>query len=184
MADPGGLDLAIRFVDRVARPEDDLVAARELSRLRGTDRPALTFLGPLDRALLQAGAMCAPLLPGVVVPAARARLRQLVGDLVADAGPGLACHVAGLRAQGFRANINLLGEAVLGEREAGDRVRRLRELIERPDVDYVSLKTTAVVSQLSAWDTADAVHRIVATVRPLYLCAARHDTFLTLDMEE
>lgn len=184
VADPDGLDLAIRFVDRVARPEDDRVAARELARLRSTGRPALTFLGPLDRALLQTGALCAPLLPRVVVPAARVRLRQLVGDLVADAGPALACHVAGLRAQGFRANINLLGEAVLGEREAGDRVRRLRELIERPDIDYLSLKTTAVVSQLSAWDTADAVHRIVATVRPLYLCAARHDTFLTLDMEE
>ena len=184
VADPGGLDLAIRFVDRVARPDDDRVAARELARLRGPDLPARTFLSPVDRALLQAGAALAPALPGVVVPAARARLRQLVGDLVADAGPGLACHVARLRAAGFRANINLLGEAVLGEREATDRVRRLRELIERPDIDYVSIKPTAVVSQLSAWDTADAVHRIAATVRPLYLCAARHDTFLTLDMEE
>ena len=184
VADPGGLDLAIRFVDRVARPDDDRVAARELARLRGPDLPARTFLSPVDRALLQAGAALAPALPGVVVPAARARLRQLVGDLVADAGPGLACHVARLRAAGFRANINLLGEAVLGEREATDRVRRLRELIERPDVDYVSIKTTAVVSQLSAWDTADAVHRIAATVRPLYLCAAHHGTFLTLDMEE
>ena len=184
VADPAGLDLAIRFVDRVARPEDDLVAARELARLRGPGRPTSTFLGPVDRTLLQAGAVLAPALPGVVVPAARARLRQLVGDLVADAGPELACHVARLRAEGFRANINLLGEAVLGEREATDRVRRLQELIERPDIDYVSIKTTAVVSQLSAWDTADAVHRIASTVRPLYLCAARHDTFLTLDMEE
>ncbi|WP_066460146.1 proline dehydrogenase family protein [Sanguibacter suarezii] len=184
VADPDGLDLAIRFVDRVARPEDDRVAARELAELRGPVRSARAFLGPLDQSLLQAGAVLAPALPGVVVPAARARLRQLVGDLVADAGPDLACHVARLRAEGFRANINLLGEAVLGEHEAEDRVRRLRELIQRPDIDYVSIKTTAVVSQLSAWDTADAVHRITATVRPLYLCAARHDTFLTLDMEE
>lgn len=184
VADPDGLDLAIRFVDRVARPEDDRVAAHELRELRGPGLSSRAFLGVLDRALLQAGAVLAPAVPGVVVPAARARLRQLVGDLVADAGPDLACHVARLRAQGFRANINLLGEAVLGEREATDRVRRLRELIERPDIDYVSIKTTAVVSQLSAWDTADAVHRIATTVRPLYLCAGRHDTFLTLDMEE
>src|SRR5699024_8534554 len=107
VADPDGLDLAIRFVDRVARPEDDRVAARELAELRGPVRSARAFLGPLDQSLLQAGAVLAPALPGVVVPAARARLRQLVGDLVADAGPDLACHVARLRAEGFRANINL-----------------------------------------------------------------------------
>nr|WP_245700858.1 bifunctional proline dehydrogenase/L-glutamate gamma-semialdehyde dehydrogenase [Sanguibacter gelidistatuariae] len=189
VADPAGLELAIRFVDRVARPEDNRVAARELARMRGTGNTGGSpvtgaFLGPVDRVLLLAGGALAAVLPGVVVPAARARLHQLVGGLVADAGPGLACHVAGLRAAGFRANINLLGEAVLGEREAADRTRRLRELIERPDIDYVSIKISAVVSQLSAWDTADAVHRVIATVRPLYLTAAAHGTFLTLDMEE
>src|SRR5699024_598458 len=32
-SDPEGLDLAVKFVDRVARPEDLHVAARELGRL-------------------------------------------------------------------------------------------------------------------------------------------------------
>ena len=76
VADPAGLDLAIRFVDRVARPEDNLVAARELARLRGPGQPSLTFLGPVDRALLRTGAALATTLPGVVVPAARTRLRD------------------------------------------------------------------------------------------------------------
>ena len=37
VADPAGLELAVRFVDRVARPEDQRVAARELGGLRGGD---------------------------------------------------------------------------------------------------------------------------------------------------
>src|SRR5665647_143732 len=34
VADPEGLELAVRFVDRVMRPEDPAVAARELAALR------------------------------------------------------------------------------------------------------------------------------------------------------
>src|SRR5690349_11878718 len=182
VADPAGLELAVRFVDRVARPQDVRVAARELAAL--TSGAAAGFLGPLDRAMLGAGALVAPVLPDVVVPAARLRLRSLVGHLVADDGPGLAAHLAATRAEGFRLNLNLLGEAVLGEREAAARLARVTALVERPDVDYVSVKVSAVASHLSTWDTAGTLERVVERLRPLYLTAARHGTFLNLDIEE
>ncbi|RYV49841.1 proline dehydrogenase family protein [Pengzhenrongella frigida] len=184
VSDPAGLELAVRFVDRVARPQDVAVAARELAGLAAYTDAAGSFLGPVDRTLLGLGTRAAPLLPRVVVPAARIRLRQLIGHLVADAGSGLAAHIAAARAEGFRLNLNLLGEAVLGEGEAASRLARVQALIERPDVDYVSIKVSAVASQLSTWDTAGSRDRVVAQLRPLYLAAARHGTFLNLDMEE
>ena len=184
VSDPDGLALAVRFVDRVARPEDVHVAARELAGLTRYTGAAGSVLGPLDRALLTLGAAFAPALPRLVVPAARIRLRQLVGHLVADAGAGLGAHIAKARAEGFRLNLNLLGEAVLGETEAGSRLARVRALVERPDVDYVSIKVSAVASQLSTWDTAGSRERVVARLRPLYVAAAHHGTFLNLDMEE
>jgi len=184
VADPAGLELAVRFVDRVARPRDVRVAARELQALAGTADAAGGFLGPVDRALLGLGTRVAPLLPDVVVPAARYRLRQLVGHLVVDDGPALRRHLATMRAAGYRLNLNLLGEAVLGEHEATARLARVRALVERPDVDYVSVKVSAVASQLSTWDTEGSVRRVVERLRPLYLTAARHGTFLNLDMEE
>ncbi|WP_315097526.1 hypothetical protein, partial [uncultured Cellulomonas sp.] len=58
VSDPDGLELAVRFVDRVARPQDVRVAARELAGL--TAGTAAGFLGPLDRAMLGAGALVAP----------------------------------------------------------------------------------------------------------------------------
>jgi RHH-type proline utilization regulon transcriptional repressor/proline dehydrogenase/delta 1-pyrroline-5-carboxylate dehydrogenase len=184
VADPVGLDLAVRFVDRVARPQDLRVAAHELADLGDRAADAAGFLGTADRALLAIGSRMAPVLPGVVVPAARVRLRQLVGHLVADAGPGLAGHIARARKDGFRLYLNLLGEAVLGEDEAARRLRRVTELVARPDVDYVSVKVSAVASQLSTWDTAGSVARVVERLRPLYAAAAQHGTFLNLDMEE
>lgn len=184
VADPVGLELAVRFVDRVARPQDVRVAAAELAALGDRAADAAGFLGVGDRALLGVGARLAPLLPAAVVPAARVRLRQLVGHLVADAGPGLGAHIARARRDGFRLNLNLLGEAVLGEDEATRRLRRVTALVERPDVDYVSVKVSAVASQLSTWDTDGSVRRVVERLRPLYLTAAAHGTFLNLDMEE
>ncbi|WP_324650750.1 bifunctional proline dehydrogenase/L-glutamate gamma-semialdehyde dehydrogenase [Georgenia sp. H159] len=184
VGDPQGLDLAVRFVDRVTRPEDVRVAARELSRISAG---AAGFLGPVDRLLLGAGAVVAPLAPRLVVPLARARLRQLIGHLVVDAhDPALARHLARARAEGFRLNINLLGEAVLGEAEAQARTERTRALLERDDVDYVSIKVSSLVSQISTWDTAGTVERVLQRLRPLYRTAASRSphAFVNLDMEE
>jgi RHH-type proline utilization regulon transcriptional repressor/proline dehydrogenase/delta 1-pyrroline-5-carboxylate dehydrogenase len=185
VGDSTGLDLAVRFVDRVARPEDPAVAARELARTSAA--AARGFLSRTDRLLLAAGARAARLAPRVVVPLARRRLRQLVGHLVVDAhDPALANHLARARAEGYQLNINLLGEAVLGEDEAARRADRTRALLARDDVDYVSIKVSSLVSQISTWDTAGTVERVVERLRPIYHAALRRSphAFVNLDMEE
>ncbi|HLS13994.1 MAG TPA: bifunctional proline dehydrogenase/L-glutamate gamma-semialdehyde dehydrogenase, partial [Beutenbergiaceae bacterium] len=185
VADPAGLDLAMRFVDRVARPEDLKVAARELGNISAA--AASSFLSPADRALLKLGALAAPLAPPLVVPAARARLRQLVGHLVVDAeDPALSKHLAAAKEQNYRLNINLLGEMVLGEDEAARRTERTRQILAREDVDYVSIKVSSLVSQISTWDTAGTTARVLERLRPLYRTAAAGSppSFVNLDMEE
>lgn len=182
VADPAGLELAVRFVDRVARPDDPVVAARELARL---ETSATSFLGPADRALLALGSRLAPAAPRLVVPLARRRLRRLVGHLVLD-DRALGGHLARAAGRGVRVNVNLLGEAVLGEREARARAARTAALLARGDVDHVSVKVSSVVSQIAAWDTAGEAARVARRLRPLYEAAARRRpaAFVTLDMEE
>jgi RHH-type proline utilization regulon transcriptional repressor/proline dehydrogenase/delta 1-pyrroline-5-carboxylate dehydrogenase len=185
VGDPRGLDLAVRFVDRVARPEDPAVAARELATISSGD--AAGFLSAGDRLLLGLGSRVARLAPAAVVPLARRRLRQLVGHLVVDArDPGLAGHLVRARRDGVRLNINLLGEAVLGEEEAARRAARTLALLDRDDVDYVSIKVTSLVSQISTWDTAGTVARVLERLRPLYRAALDRSPhgFVNLDMEE
>jgi RHH-type proline utilization regulon transcriptional repressor/proline dehydrogenase/delta 1-pyrroline-5-carboxylate dehydrogenase len=185
VGDGAGLDLAVRFVDRVARPEDPMVAARELATMSSAE--AAGFLSGPDRLLLAVGSKVARLAPQVVVPLARRRLRQLVGHLVVDAhDPALALHLARSRREGFRLNINLLGEAVLGEDEAARRAARTQALLERDDVDYVSIKVSSLVSQISTWDTEGTVARVLERLRPLYRAAAACSphAFVNLDMEE
>ncbi len=183
--DPDGVEFALRFVDRVARPDDDGVAARELARLAGRGATLPGFASALDRAMLRTGAALAPRSPRLVVPLARRRLRQLVGHLVVDAsGRSLGRRLAAARAAGYRLNLNLLGEAVLGDDEADRRLARTLELIRRPDVDYVSVKASSVASQLVPWDLEGSRDRLVERLTPLFAEARDRGVFVNLDMEE
>ncbi|MFQ5557239.1 MAG: proline dehydrogenase family protein [Acidimicrobiales bacterium] len=184
--DPAGLDFAMRFVDRVVRPDDDLAAAEQLSRLV-TDGSPPGFLPALDRILLSAGAKVAARLPRLVMPAARRRLRHLVGHLIADGDERrLGRHLATSRAAGFAVNVNLLGEAVLGETEADSRLRATAALLARDDVDYVSVKASSVASQLNMWAFEATVERVMSKLRVLYDVAVESTApkFVNLDMEE
>ena len=183
VSDPAGLAVAVSFIDDVARPQDNKVAAKALAKL-GTRASGAQFLSAVDRGLLRLGGEVATLLPDVVVPAARMRLKQLVGHLVADAGPGLTAHLARTRAEGYGLNVNLLGEAVLGESEADARLHRTIELVQRPDVDYISIKVSSVAPQLVTWDLPGSTQRVVQRLLPLFEAARDNKVFINLDMEE
>ncbi len=190
--DPDGVEFTMRFVDRVARPSDDKVAARELRRLAMPSGepgsvPVPAFLGGIDKGLMMLGAVAAPIAPRLVMPLARRRLRQLVGHLVLDASDrALTKRLAIAREEGVQLNLNLLGEAVLGEDEADKRLARTAALLARPDVDYVSVKASSVASQLNPWDLDGSRDRLVERLTPLYRQAQARPVpaFINLDMEE
>ena len=184
LQDPLGLEFALGFVDRVARPDDLRVAARNLEQL---SRRIPRFLPWYLRFLIRLGGGFAPLLPWPIVPIARRVLRGMVGHLIIDATPSrLSRTLQKLRGDGDQLNINLLGEAVLGDAEADRRLQGIRDLVDRDDVDYVSVKVSAIVSQLSMWSFDETVDRVVDRLVPLYEAAAlgARPTFLNLDMEE
>ena len=184
LKDPKGPAFALGFVDRVARPEDLGVAARNFREL-AQDIPG--FLSALLTLMIRVGGYWAPIFPGIVVPIARFALKVLIGHLIIDASERkLPRSLKRLKKKGDQLNINLLGEAVLGEREADRRLAGVSALIARDDVDYVSVKVSAVSSQLSMWAYDQTVSRVVTRLLPLYQQAAATTppTFINLDMEE
>ncbi|MCO7204754.1 proline dehydrogenase family protein, partial [Microbacterium sp. CnD16-F] len=182
LKDPNGLPFTLGFVDGVMRPESLTAAATNLQRVAPL---APAFLPWYLRAAVRTGGVVAPVLPTPIVPIARRVLREMVGHLIVDARPDkLGPALQTLRESGARLNLNLLGEAVLGEAEALRRLEGIHELVRRDDVDYVSVKVSAIASHLSMWAFDEIVDRVVERLRPLYLSAAEDGTFLNLDMEE
>jgi len=185
LRDPNGLEFTVGFVDRVVRPEDLHVAARALRELT----PLMPrFLPPWMRVGFRVGAAVGPIAPWAVVPAARRVLRHLVRHLIIDASDArLGAAITRLKSSGgTQLNINLLGEAILGEGEAAKRLAGTRRLLERSDVDYVSVKVSAVVAPHTPWAFSAAVSHAVERLAPLYelAAAAPRPTFINLDMEE
>ncbi|MFI7480805.1 proline dehydrogenase family protein [Kocuria sp. M1R5S2] len=184
LQDPHGLEFTVGFVDRVVRTEDVRAAARAL---RALARIVPRGMPAADRAEVRLGSALSTKAPHVVVPAARAQLRHMVGHLIVDARPKpFGQAVRKLTAQGHRLNINLLGEEVLGEEEAGKHLADAAELLDRDDVDYVSIKVSSVVPQLSHWGFEGTVTKVVDRLLPVYRAAAEApegSKFINLDME-
>jgi RHH-type proline utilization regulon transcriptional repressor/proline dehydrogenase/delta 1-pyrroline-5-carboxylate dehydrogenase len=184
LRDPRGLDFTLGFVDRVVRPEDLRVAARNFEVL---SHAVPRFLPWYLRIAIIIGGGFAPILPWPIVPIARLVLRNMVSHLVIDATPKqLDKTLQRLRKQHIRLNLNLLGEAVLGDEESDRRLEGTRALLARDDVDYVSIKASSVSAQLSMWAFDEAVARVVERLIPLYELAASssRQKFINLDMEE
>ncbi|WP_211188967.1 proline dehydrogenase family protein [Gordonia asplenii] len=184
LSDPNGLDFTVGFVDGVVRPEDIRAAAK---KLRGLAPLTPKFLpAPMRGAVALGGAMSKPL-PGIVVPTARKVLREMVSHLIIDATDAkLGPAIAKIRRDDIRLNINLLGEAILGEHEAQRRLAGTHKLLARPDVDYVSIKVSSTVAPHNHWAFDEAVADVVEQLVPLFerAAAASPKKFINLDMEE
>lgn len=181
---PKAKNFSLLMTDRIDRCESGPRTARMwrglLERCGGGDGFPV-----IDRFLLRLGALGSRVLPKLVVGAVRRRLRKESADVIlaAEQAP-LTRHLASQRAAGARVNLNQLGEAVLGEEEAEKRLGALLKLLENKDVDYISVKISAIFSQihLTAWE--HTITAIKDRLRPLYRAAMQRDKFVNLDMEE
>ena len=173
------------LTDEVARLHDPRRAARRFAGLvSSTDTSAL---GPLDRMLVRVGAKFAPLLPHVVMALVLRRLRnEAEGTIVFDREPGITKHLSRRRSGGFGTNVNILGEAILGADEAEHRLGLIRRAVLRDDVNYVSIKISAICAHISplAFDTT--VETVTEALRDLYRLSQSKtpSAFINLDMEE
>src|SRR5438874_6665024 len=194
MADPYGKELTIALADqafRSHRPEriaDQL--AHRLGRYGGPQ-----YMDWWERLGLLVGGAMAHYLPSLVVPPIVSRLRHETQNMIL---PGeeedLRRYLEERRRAGMRLNLNQLGEAILGEREAARRLEAYLALLARDDVEYISVKVSSVFSQIDLVAFRATVARVTERLRALYRAAARHryrhpdgritPKFINLDMEE
>jgi RHH-type proline utilization regulon transcriptional repressor/proline dehydrogenase/delta 1-pyrroline-5-carboxylate dehydrogenase len=184
MNDPVGKAFTFSMVDGVFRSARPSVAAR---RLRGIlNRLGVpTYLPYFDRLLMRLGSAASYLVPGWVIPAIESKLRaESARVILPGESKPLHAYLAKRKAEGFRINLNHLGEAVLGESEANGRLEAILEHLADPEIQYVSVKISSIFSQINlvAWD--QTLSAIKTPLRKLYRAAAARGKFVNLDMEE
>ena len=184
LASDAGRDLLLALTDQVARVDDP---ARAMKRLNAVVKGGVPDSFPLVHRVGLTLARFGFLAPRLAAPAVRAVLRHEANRVIGSMDdPKLRTRLDRTRSLGLRANLNILGEAIVGDGEAEQRVVKTIELLERADVDYVSVKASALCANLDVLAFEDSVSRIAAQLRRLYRAAmgSTPHGFVNLDMEE
>ena len=181
--DPRAIEVTVALTDEVMRVHSVRSAIRVLRR--AAMLASVRGFGVLNAAGLRVLAALSRVAPAPVVTMVHHRIHQLSKGMIlpAERDP-LRRHIAARRRDAIAINVNVLGEAVLGENEANERLGRVLEMIARDEVNYVSVKLSSVVSQIIAVDVEGSLQRVSDRLRVLYRNAERHDVFINLDMEE
>jgi RHH-type proline utilization regulon transcriptional repressor/proline dehydrogenase/delta 1-pyrroline-5-carboxylate dehydrogenase len=185
LADPAGRELLFTLTDQVMRTDDDARAARRLAALVAGCLPR--SLGPVDRAGLRLAAWAGTVTPALVARVVRARVKaETHGVILPASDPAFARHVARRARAGIDCNVNLLGEAILGDDEAAARRDAVCRLLRRADVQCVSVKISALCANLDVLAFDQSVQRVVDRLRALLRLAAEASPpkLVYLDMEE
>ena len=184
--DERGRELVQLLTDDVLRIQQPGRAARRF-RAVVDDVGVPSSLGWLDGFMLRVGSRLAPFAPRVLMPLVTRRIQsETKGVVLSSEDPEFAAHVQMRQAERVRLNVNVLGEAILSDAEAAARLASVRARLARPDVNYVSVKISAICANLDPLAFDDSVSRVSDQLRVLYrdALATTPAKFVNLDMEE
>jgi RHH-type proline utilization regulon transcriptional repressor/proline dehydrogenase/delta 1-pyrroline-5-carboxylate dehydrogenase len=184
MEDASGKAFTLAMVDRVFRSHDPKLQGSRLRRFlaeHGTPK----YLPMSQRSLLRLGALASRLAPKLTMSAMEDELRRSSARVIlAGESEPLHRYLQQRRAAGTRVNLNHLGEAVLGEEEANHRLQAVLAHLADPAVDYISVKISAIFSQINIIDWDRTLTTVKDRLRILYRAAMPNKKFVNLDMEE
>ncbi|HEX2474485.1 MAG TPA: proline dehydrogenase family protein, partial [Lacipirellulaceae bacterium] len=153
------------------------------------------FFSALDRTLLLGFQSFGSYLPGVAMPFVKERMQHETANVILPAERELlAEHLRARWEEGLRMNVNVLGEALLGEEDAQRRLQSYLSQLQQPEIEVISVKISTIYSQISVLAREHTVSVLTDRLELLFRAAAkakfkRRDgttvpKFVYLDMEE
>lgn len=188
MRDEPGKKFTIVMTDQVLKIADPRQAAARLdSIIRRYGLP--NYLSRWQRWLLWLGNQVGKIAPQFVMPQINRQVRRESAHVIVSEDPKkFQDYVAERQKTQWRINFNQLGEAVLGDHEAERRFQAYQRRLASSEIEYVSVKLSSIVSQISLTGYEQTLELLKARLRTLYRAAIKHGSgqpkFVNLDMEE
>lgn len=184
----------VEMTDQAFRTHSPARVADQLTHIldaQGVPR----FFSPLEQTMLRGFQTFGGYLPGVAVPLVKDKMRQETANVILPAEETqLREHLAARQESGLRMNVNYLGEALLGEKEANRRLQNYLHALQIPEIACISVKLSTLFSQVSTIARRHTVDVVSDRLELLYRAAARErfknpdgslsSKFVYLDMEE
>jgi RHH-type proline utilization regulon transcriptional repressor/proline dehydrogenase/delta 1-pyrroline-5-carboxylate dehydrogenase len=183
--DPRGQVFTTALTDRIFRSKDPKSALDQLMHL--SERLGMpSYLTGFERTLLSSARTLGPLMPALSGSALLSRVRgESRSVLLRAEEPLLSSYLARRHAEGVRVNVNQLGEALLGEDEAEQRVAKYEALAKSEGVDALSVKISSIASQLNLLAFEQTAELVAARLARIYAATLgrREPALVMLDME-
>ena len=192
--DPQGKPFMVSLTDQGFRSQDPLrMADQEDFLLNQFGIPR--FLSSIQRLQLWMFKKAGKKFPSLFVPLLKKRIQtEAAGMIISSEAKPLADYLHAKKKEGVKVNLNHLGEAILGEKEAGRRLKAYLDDLTNPDVEHVSVKISTLYSQLHLIAKNHTLQILSERLKQLYRTARQNkflkadgttgEKFVTLDMEE
>ena len=186
--------LLIELMDQCFRSESNDRIAEQIIFLLEKHGMA-HFFTTKDKTLLWLFQNFGKFLPNLSVPLFVSQIREDTKTVVLKGeDEPFNKHLKMRKEEGTRVNINLIGEVVLGEEEASERMEKYLKALENPNIDYISIKISTIYSQINALNFEHTVEVLVEKLSKIYAQAKKYpytaadgtksNKFINLDMEE
>ena len=134
-------------------------------------------------------------LPDIAVPLFIKNVRDETDTVVLKGEDNLLnAHLQKRKAEGTRVNINMIGEIVLGDKEAQERIEKYVDILTNPNIDYMSIKISTLFSQINPISYENTINEFVERLSKIFAQAKKYsftndkgeleNKFINLDMEE
>jgi RHH-type proline utilization regulon transcriptional repressor/proline dehydrogenase/delta 1-pyrroline-5-carboxylate dehydrogenase len=181
----------IKLLDSSLRSSKSKAINRHVQFLLKKYPGHVVLFSPLERFFLGIYKFAGKHLPSISIPMMVKQIKGTTRDVIFDfESSKFADHAKKRKQNRIKQNINLIGESLLGEQEADERIKAYKALINQPDIDYISVKISTIYSQISSLAYDETLNVLKKKLSILYDESIRvatstgKKTFINLDMEE
>jgi RHH-type proline utilization regulon transcriptional repressor/proline dehydrogenase/delta 1-pyrroline-5-carboxylate dehydrogenase len=189
--------LLIELLDSAFRSKNPVVVTQQIKKIIEKYGIA-TFFSDFETLLVRLFLSLGHYFPNVAMHQIIDKIQSQTQNMIVDAGENnFKNYLIKNKKKGFKSNINFLGEAILGESEAANRLLQYKNALQNPLVNYVSIKISTIYSQINHLAYAESKKVLVERLSDLYATAIQNPLeslvneqivhtpkFINLDMEE
>ena len=183
-----------RMLDESSQIRNDEQLNKRIRKIIG-EYGVPDFFNTFDRTLIQMYKTFGHWFPSIAMPFFKSKLRNETNKIIiSEERPKLTKHLGERAENQIGQNVNLLGEVVLGDREAENRYRHYLEALEEPDINYISIKLSGIYAQIHPLSYRQNKEELCELVAKVYRKAVdfpytgssgtKRPKFVNLDMEE
>ena len=181
------------LIDQSFRSHDPARVADQLGSILN-EYGTPDFFSRFEKILLQMFMDVARHIPRLTVPQFIEKMRESSSRAIIPGEPeAFLAYLKKRKKQGVRINVNHLGEAVLGEKEALRRLDNYVADLKNPEIEYISVKISTLYSQIHPLAFEHTVGILIERLTRLYKAAVQNyfvredgaaiPKFVNLDME-